>query len=789
MRRLPTLMLAFYLIFLGGSAYYSQLFLIRIAHHAIMTMLLVIWLIVRIRRGVGLPRTPYSWLLTALVGVWLISAAFALDPRIAFESAWFPITHVLIFFYITALFQAGRGRVVMETVFLIGTVIVVAAVAQIITWLTGWLPLLSSELPFPPILPRLDQPFGVTTWLGAFAAPLILIAVAWALTVRRRDYRPPLWGLAAALTLILILTTSRGSFVALGVSVSVLVALRLWNRPSLNRLIPVGFAALVGVGILGGVIFLISRDASRVGGDVLRVDLWTTAVEAAKDDPLTGVGVGMFGRAHRTYRDPSYVDDRLGTAHNLYLNTTAETGILGLSILIALAVVGVRLWWQQWRNAESDGRRLRLEAAGAALIGFAVQSLFDTFTLTNTILLPLVLIAYISTPTRTAADPPVKGSQIMAGMFAILLLGFGVGLAISDRAQSLFDSSVRMRSLESVEEAQVSDPYLRLYELQRLYLIATDPSTGTDEAIRAYEQAVTLEPTWDTGWINLTPLYVRVDDIESAHDALERAATISNWNGAWFGWAYLSEQYSLASPDEITDAYARSIISPPTNREFWTETPIREAAILQYAESQPLEIRYRTYAAIFPDRAAALVPVQPETAIEWWIAGHHALTILNDATAANTAFTHAIQRDPARGDFYVWRALARRDDAAESDRALVVAERLGTTYDSLLQTRIELADTPEMLLRLRIQLVGSRYIDQNFEGVLFQGRRAEFYRVSEWSGEPPTTEAAAVWFDLAYEFATAGDRETAAQVLRLFLAQYPSNIPAREQLTTLEGSP
>ncbi len=789
MRRLPTLMLAFYLIFLGGSAFYSQLFLVRVAHHLIMTALLVIWLIVRARRGLGLPRTPYNLLLYLLSGWWLISAAFALDPRIAFESAWFPITHVLIFFYITSLFQAGRGRLVMETTFLIGTVVVIASAAQMITWLSGWLPLLGSDLPLPPLLPKPDQPFGVTTWLGAFAAPMIVIAAAWALTVRRRDYRPPLWGLAAALTILLILTTSRGSFIALGVSVGILVALRLWSRPSLNRLIPVGFGALLTVGLLGGVIFLISRDASRVGGDALRVDLWETAFEAAQDDPITGVGVGMFGRAHRTYRDPTYVDDRLGTAHNLYLNTAAETGLPGLLIMLALGLIGIRVWWREWRSAASDGRKLRLEAVGAALIGFAVQSLFDTFTQTNTVLLPLVLAAYISTPARTAADPPIKGSQIMAGVFAVLMTVFGIGLLMSDRAQSTFDQSVRTRSIESVEDALNLDPHLRLYELQRLYLIASNTDTPIEDAIHAYEQALALEPTWDVGWINLVPLYLSVNDVENARTALEHAANISNWNGAWFGWAYLSEQYAAAPPDQITDAYARSLMSPPKNRDFWIETALREAAVIQYAESQPLESRYRTYAAIFPDRAAEMIPVQPETAEEWWIVGHHALTVENNPVDADAAFSQAIRRAPARGDFYVWRALARRDNRVERERALASAERLGVTYDSVMSARLTLAETPEELRALRIQIVGTRYIAQNFEGVLFQGRRAEFSMISEWSAEPLLPSDIALWFELADDFTAAGEQDTAAQVLRLLLERYPSNTEARERLSALEGNP
>ena len=36
-----------------------------------------------------------------------------------------------------------------------------------------------------------------------------------------------------------------------------------------------------------------------------------------------------FGRAYRLTRDPTYIDNRLGTAHNFYLNSLAENGILG----------------------------------------------------------------------------------------------------------------------------------------------------------------------------------------------------------------------------------------------------------------------------------------------------------------------------------------------------------------------------------------------------------------------------------------------------------------------------
>jgi tetratricopeptide (TPR) repeat protein len=497
-----------------------------------------------------------------------------------------------------------------------------------------------------------------------------------------------------------------------------LIVLRLFSRRALNRAVPI----VVGVGALTvaiiAVVILISRDASRQAGDTLRADLWSTAVTLIRLDPFTGAGVGMFGRGHRLYRDGTYVDDRLSTAHNLYLNTAAETGIFSLVIIGAGTLAAMRVWVRQWRTAKRDTRKLRLEAAFAALAAFAVQSLFDTFTLTGIVVLPLVLLAYCITPTRFITDAVIRGSKLPAFAFAGLIAAFGVGLWLSDRAHAAFNASVTHQSLRDAQTALSFDPSMRLYQLQVDYLTAAQ-TDDLPTAIRAYENATALEPTWDTGWINLAVLYSRAGDDAAARSSLERAASISNWNSAAFGWAFLSEITETASQPEITAAYLRSITYPPPNIDWWISTPARRAAYERYTAENPII--------------------------------------------------------PTSGDEYVRRAYAAfPDDPAAAQRFLAIAERLGPFTENIALARVDLAPSPDARRAAMIAIVGSRAISQNFEAVLYQGRRAQFEPLPGLTSPPPTDQDLRVWFELAQSFADEGDPQTARQVYELMIQRHPN---------------
>ncbi|MCU0482527.1 MAG: O-antigen ligase family protein [Anaerolineae bacterium] len=328
--RLTFVFLAFYLIFLGGSAYYTFVFPIRIFHHAFMTILMGIWYFRKLR-GDGIPHTPLNLPLLAMCVVWGLSALFGVEPRNSIEGLWFVFLHLTLFFVLVDLFQRGRGRLVLETQFFMGAVIILLSSIEIASWYfglnitpntsVGWIDV--RLIPLAPI--RLALAMNISTLLAGYVAPFIILTIGWALTVRRPDYRKALWMIAGALFIILILTFSRGGLLSLSVGLGAFIVMQLVGdekRASLRKwLIPL---ALIG-GVSMVIIFTISQ--ARSSGDEGRLDMYRSAVEMTLDNPILGVGVGNYGRVFREYRTPELARDRLASAHNLYLHTASGRDI------------------------------------------------------------------------------------------------------------------------------------------------------------------------------------------------------------------------------------------------------------------------------------------------------------------------------------------------------------------------------------------------------------------------------------------------------------------------------
>ncbi|MBZ0290995.1 MAG: O-antigen ligase family protein, partial [Anaerolineae bacterium] len=638
---------------------------------------------------------------------------------------------------------------------------------------------------------------GVSTWLAAYTAPLAVVAAGWALTARQRDYRRVLWVLAGGLLVTSLLTLSRGGILALAVSVTIWVLIRavvrlrssnLFERRNLPLLGLFGAVAVVAL----AAIVVIGRNPGRIAGDALRLNLWNSASAMIGDHPLLGVGTGMFGRAVRIYRDPTVVDERLSTAHNIVLNTTAEIGLIGLALCLIMGVILLRTWLFNWRHAETSASRLRQEAVYAALIGFGVQSLVDNFMLTAVVSVFLVLLAYSIVGQRLL--PIVTSRAVLNRLAAVtgllVIAGYGVWLVTVDWADLNFRRSLVAADAEALtyaETAAAIDPGLRLYDLQVAYLTA-EQSADAQSTITAYESALQLEPTWTTGWLNLAALAESDGDVMTAQDALKRAAAVNYENSGWLHWARLSEAYALAEPKAILDAYLTALAHQEDTlplSPFWAETTLRQQAVEQYRQTLPLDLHYRIVAVHNPELRATLVPQSPRTAAEWWVAGEYALTMDDNPAQAVSDFTEAIAHDWLNGDYYVSRARARISldpDAAQRD--LNLADLLGTKYEYPNAVRAKLAQSPEEIYQLRVAAVPPQIIDQNFEGVLFS-RTADFEVTSSMRLPGPGTAAMQPWYDIAVAYEADGDLEGAARVYKAILDYAPYEQRAMQELERL----
>lgn len=807
-RRLVFLLLAFYLVLIGGSAYYYQFFAFRVLHHVVASLILIVWAAGRLRSG--LPDSPLNLPIYAVVLVWFTGVIFSLDPRMALENLWFPLTHVGIFFILADLIRRGREKWVFEALFLVAGVVVIIALAQGASWLmglgitpdtqTGWL---ETGIFPPPESPMLYLPMGVSTWLAAWVAPLIIVAAVWGWTAFRRANRVPLWMLAAGLLIVLVGTTSRGGLIALAGSAAVFVGLRVLDQAR-KRLDPRLLIGVIGVGalIVGalGAVLLIGQSEARWTGDVLRVNLWRGALNMIQDDPLTGVGAGLFGRAYRTVREPFNVDNRLGTAHNAYLNGAAENGLLGVIVGGWLAGALIWAWWRARMRAEGD-RRLRLDACMAALGGLAVQSLFDSFINSAMVAPMLALAAYCVVPPGSALDRPIHPrGRIPAAVYAAVMAGFALAFIPIDLAHSRHLASLRetsaVNALAAARDAAALDPHLTLYALQTAHLesIRAVEIADLDAAIRALESGTALEPTWDTGWINLGGLYERDGRFEDALSAFDRARQIDSANAGSLNWARLADARDVAPDEDIIAAYLLAFNGDLTpTAPFWLETPRRAESLRQFITSPDnrVDLRYRAAAALMPDETASVRASfdEPVTAREWWVVGEMALQE-GDAAGAVEAFSASIALERGLGDGYVARA---RANAALGDRALAqadlrVAELLVTQFENIGAARLVLADSADDLNRLRAQALPLRVIDQNFEGVLFAGRVASFDLLLSVRYPGPSRTVMSPWYDLAADYAASGNIDAAINVYRAILDYAPAQTEALDLLNALVGA-
>ena len=124
-----------------------------------------------------------------------------------------------------------------------------------------------------------------------------------------------------------------------------------------------------------------------------RLDGWTAAWAMFLDAPLVGQGLHTF----HDFANP--------WAHNLYLQTLAEQGLIGLLALVLLLSCATLA---AWRAARSPIREQRILAAGAlgALVGFCAASVVELTLLREWVVLVMfvVLAVVAQNPVRERAD-------------------------------------------------------------------------------------------------------------------------------------------------------------------------------------------------------------------------------------------------------------------------------------------------------------------------------------------------------------------------------------------------
>jgi O-antigen ligase len=226
--------------------------------------------------------------------------------------------------------------------------------------------------------------------LATFLVTAVPIGLYFLVNVRRPLVRVLTAIALAVLAVAFVRTGSRGGFIALA-AVAGFIVVRYSAIPLRRR---VGATLLVAVVVVGAAsdqyweqMGTITSDADYNRTDERgRMQIWSRGIDYMLQNPLFGVGPGNFPAAEGTLspfaqRRQFGVGVRWSAAHNSFIQVGAETGVIGLALVVALlASAFVALHRSRPREGSSAGpsdRRTQLaQVLTASLVGFVVGAFF-----------------------------------------------------------------------------------------------------------------------------------------------------------------------------------------------------------------------------------------------------------------------------------------------------------------------------------------------------------------------------------------------------------------------------
>jgi O-antigen ligase/polysaccharide polymerase Wzy-like membrane protein len=167
-----------------------------------------------------------------------------------------------------------------------------------------------------------------------------------------------------------------------------------------------------------------------------RYQYWSTALDAFSTSPVKGIGAGAYeawwiqrGSLPRPIRD----------AHSLFIETLAELGIVGLTILVAffgvVVVSGIQMRKRSvgpethaggWASVQASSRRFALGAALAVLVAGVISAAIEWTWELPACFGPVVVVAALLTGPAVRADVTSRGGATSGSAATGRLPGLGI---------------------------------------------------------------------------------------------------------------------------------------------------------------------------------------------------------------------------------------------------------------------------------------------------------------------------------------------------------------------------
>ncbi len=194
-------------------------------------------------------------------------------------------------------------------------------------------------------------------WLAAAAAAIIAFAMLLA------DSRGAELGLATAVVVLIIAAWRREREAGIALLIGVPVVAIAWLARIIPAHVRADIIAQVTLGPVNSANFSVQE----------RLAHWVAGLRMFRAHPILGVGAGNYSAAYSRYQVSPDWFEALGHAHNYYINTAAETGVLGLVALLGLVGISLFAGWRAVRT-QASARHAGTDAAtsSTARLGWAL---------------------------------------------------------------------------------------------------------------------------------------------------------------------------------------------------------------------------------------------------------------------------------------------------------------------------------------------------------------------------------------------------------------------------------
>lgn len=295
---------------------------------------------------------PWIGAVLVLFLAWaVLSVAWAERPEAAFEAFYRLALNGMLFLIVYTAIRTPRDAIRVFAAFVVG-----AIAAAAIGLLAG-----AGPTPYGEAA-RVSGEFANANQLASALVASLALSLGLAFAARRSPALRLLALGAAGFSLLgVMLTVSRSGLVALTVAALAAIVFSGRWRPKV--------ATLSVMVLVSAIIYFLAfaPESSRerittVEGGTGRQDIWKVAWRMAEDNPLRGVGAGNFSTSSVHYliapgvlRRSDFIVDTQKVAHNVYLETLAELGVVGLTLLLLLILFLLRCSLQAIRQFERNG--------------------------------------------------------------------------------------------------------------------------------------------------------------------------------------------------------------------------------------------------------------------------------------------------------------------------------------------------------------------------------------------------------------------------------------------------